>query len=172
MRQAFAACVAFVVLVVIVVARFGCKDSSPEVPAHPIVDAAIADAPPADAEEACTEADTEETVTEEADTQTNAGDPDAGDSDAGDSDAGDSDARPAEMHTATEPGGLPGGGTQRQPTVRCRRCALRLRHELLSARLCLQRRRLRGPILSLQLNPACACYKSTLRDDIKAARVT
>jgi hypothetical protein len=49
MRQAFAACVAFVVLVVIVVARFGCKDSSPEVPAHPIVDAAIADAPPADA---------------------------------------------------------------------------------------------------------------------------
>lgn len=43
MRQAFAACVAFVVLVVIVVVRFGFKESSPE--PQPIVDAAIADAP-------------------------------------------------------------------------------------------------------------------------------
>lgn len=45
MRQAFAACVAFAVLVVIVVARFGFPDPPPEVPAQPIVDAAIADAP-------------------------------------------------------------------------------------------------------------------------------
>ena len=43
MRRAFAACVAFAVLVVIVVVRFGFKDSSPE--PQPIVDAAIADAP-------------------------------------------------------------------------------------------------------------------------------
>lgn len=49
MRKAFAAFVALVVLVGIVVARFGFKDSSPEVPAHPIVDAAITDAPLADA---------------------------------------------------------------------------------------------------------------------------
>lgn len=48
MRQAFAACVAFAVLLVIVVARFGFKDSSPEAPPHTIIDAAIADAPLAD----------------------------------------------------------------------------------------------------------------------------
>ncbi len=45
MRQAFAACVAFAVLVVIVVVRFGFRDSPPDVPAQPIADAAIADAP-------------------------------------------------------------------------------------------------------------------------------
>ncbi len=45
MRRAFAACVAFAVLVAIVVVRFGFKDPPPDAPAHPIVDAAIADAP-------------------------------------------------------------------------------------------------------------------------------
>ncbi|MBL0220232.1 MAG: hypothetical protein IPQ07_40980 [Myxococcales bacterium] len=49
MRRAFAACVAFAVLVVIVVIRFGFKDSSPAAPAPPVVDAAIADAPIGDA---------------------------------------------------------------------------------------------------------------------------
>ena len=44
MRRAFAACVAFAVLVVIVVVRFGFRDPPPETPAQPIVDAAIADA--------------------------------------------------------------------------------------------------------------------------------
>ena len=49
MRRAFAACVAFAVLVVIVVVRFGFKESSPAAPAQPIIDAAIADAPIGDA---------------------------------------------------------------------------------------------------------------------------
>lgn len=45
MRRAFAACVAFAVLVVIVIVRFGFRDPPPETPAQPIVDAAVADAP-------------------------------------------------------------------------------------------------------------------------------
>ena len=45
MRRAFAACIAFAVLVVITVVRFGFKDSPAEPPVQPIVDAAIADAP-------------------------------------------------------------------------------------------------------------------------------
>lgn len=45
MRQAFAACVAFAVLIVVVVVRCGFKESPPEAPARPIIDAAIADAP-------------------------------------------------------------------------------------------------------------------------------
>ncbi|MEO8550498.1 MAG: hypothetical protein ABI678_11015 [Kofleriaceae bacterium] len=45
MRRAFAACVAFAILVVVVAVRFGFKDSAHEVPTQPIVDAAIADAP-------------------------------------------------------------------------------------------------------------------------------
>jgi hypothetical protein len=49
MRQAFAACVAFAVLVVVVVIRFGFKDSPPESPARPTIDAASADAPIDDA---------------------------------------------------------------------------------------------------------------------------
>jgi hypothetical protein len=48
MRQAFAACMAGLVLMVVVAVRFGFKSSSPETPARPIADAAIAD-PPADA---------------------------------------------------------------------------------------------------------------------------
>ncbi len=44
MRRAFAACVAFAVLVVIVVIRFGFKASSPEAPVQPRADAAIGDA--------------------------------------------------------------------------------------------------------------------------------
>ena len=49
MRQAFAACIAFAILVVIVVVRFGFKDSSPEPPAQSIRDAATADVPIDDA---------------------------------------------------------------------------------------------------------------------------
>jgi hypothetical protein len=49
MRQAFAACVAFAILVVVVVVRFGFKDPSPAAPVRPIIDAAIADAPIDDA---------------------------------------------------------------------------------------------------------------------------
>ena len=45
MRRAFAACMAFAVLVVIVVVRCGFRDSPPEAPPQPIVDAAIADGP-------------------------------------------------------------------------------------------------------------------------------
>ncbi|HLL25769.1 MAG TPA: hypothetical protein VK427_26710 [Kofleriaceae bacterium] len=46
MRRAFAACFAFLALMVIVAVRFGCRDSSPEVPAQPvIVDAGTSDAP-------------------------------------------------------------------------------------------------------------------------------
>ena len=45
MRRAFAACVAFAVLVVIVVVRFGFRESPPRLDAQPIADAAIADAP-------------------------------------------------------------------------------------------------------------------------------
>ncbi len=45
MRQAFAACAAFLVLVVVAAVRFGFRDSPPEAPAQPIVDAAVADAP-------------------------------------------------------------------------------------------------------------------------------
>lgn len=45
MRRAFAACIAFAVLTVIVAVRFGFRDPPPEPPAQPIVDAAIADAP-------------------------------------------------------------------------------------------------------------------------------
>ena len=45
MRQAFAACVAFMVLVVVVAVRFGCKHSPRERSAAPAADAAIADAP-------------------------------------------------------------------------------------------------------------------------------
>ncbi|MBA3504028.1 MAG: hypothetical protein M4D80_26390 [Myxococcota bacterium] len=36
---------AFLVLAAVVAVRFGCKDSPPEAPAQPIVDAAVADAP-------------------------------------------------------------------------------------------------------------------------------
>jgi hypothetical protein len=42
-RRAFAACIAFAVLVVIVVVRFGFRDPPP--PAQPIADAALSDAP-------------------------------------------------------------------------------------------------------------------------------
>jgi outer membrane biosynthesis protein TonB len=45
MRQAFAACMAFLILMAVVAVRFGCKDSPLEAPAQPIVDAGIADAP-------------------------------------------------------------------------------------------------------------------------------
>ena len=45
MRRAFVACIAFAVLVVIVVVRFGFRDSPPEAPTRPIVDAAVGDAP-------------------------------------------------------------------------------------------------------------------------------
>ena len=46
MRTAFAACMAFLTLMVVVAVRFGCRESSRETP---IADAAVADAPLADA---------------------------------------------------------------------------------------------------------------------------
>jgi hypothetical protein len=45
MRRAFAACVAFAILVVITVVRFGFRDPSPEAPLQPIADAPISDGP-------------------------------------------------------------------------------------------------------------------------------
>ncbi|MEO7092084.1 MAG: hypothetical protein ABI175_02460 [Polyangiales bacterium] len=48
MRQAFAACMAFLVLVVVVVVRCGFRDSPPDAPVQPLADAATAD-PPRDA---------------------------------------------------------------------------------------------------------------------------
>jgi hypothetical protein len=45
MRQAFAACVVFAILVVVVVVRYGFRNSAPEMPAQRIVDAAIVDSP-------------------------------------------------------------------------------------------------------------------------------
>src|SRR3954465_2316889 len=55
MRRAFAACMAFLVLVVVVSIRFGCRDSTPAAPAPPIADAATAD-PPRDAATHCPDA--------------------------------------------------------------------------------------------------------------------
>ncbi len=45
MRRAFAACVAFAVLMVIVVVRCGFRDPPPEAHAPPMIDAAVADGP-------------------------------------------------------------------------------------------------------------------------------
>ncbi|MBA3453363.1 MAG: hypothetical protein H0T42_09760 [Deltaproteobacteria bacterium] len=45
MRRAFAACIAFAVLMGVVVIRFGFRNSPSTAPEQPIVDAAIADAP-------------------------------------------------------------------------------------------------------------------------------
>ncbi len=45
MRKAFAACMAFFVLMVVVAIRFGFRESPPDEPTQSIVDAAIADAP-------------------------------------------------------------------------------------------------------------------------------
>jgi hypothetical protein len=45
MRGAFAACLAFAILVVVVAVHFGSRDSQQAVPALPLADAAVADAP-------------------------------------------------------------------------------------------------------------------------------
>lgn len=45
MRRAFGACIAFLVLMVVVAVRCGSKHSVPDAPTQTIVDAAIADAP-------------------------------------------------------------------------------------------------------------------------------
>ncbi len=106
----------------------------------------------ADSKEADTEADTEAPCAEAdttaacaADTEAEARDHDAGGS------AGDPAHHQAAVYTAAEPGRMPGSGAQRQQAVRCRGRALRLRHELLSAGVRLQRRRVRGVVPELSM---------------------